>query len=241
MASYKIVPLRDDGIDTKTLQNRVENLSALESSADLRKGTLPYTFQAFGDGLCYVEYGREDYVERPVLEEGDEETKVADMYPIVFLGNGYVAYDANCVNEVEQEIVTTIADLLQEDLHYEPVTFDEDTLHDVIDRSDRVRRADVAPKTGGKPEKVRGVHKAGLQRTDWWEQYVSDPLESVQVELPDENIHRNIGFFEDGKVTVYGQNIPQTTQTHVLQYITDEVIANIDVNSFQQTLRGVNR
>ncbi|WP_435185107.1 hypothetical protein, partial [Halobellus sp. EA9] len=83
MASYKILPLRDGGIDLEKIENRVENLSALESSEDLRSGTLPRSFQTFRGEMCYVEYAFEEETEVTTLEGDDETIKVADMYPII--------------------------------------------------------------------------------------------------------------------------------------------------------------
>ena len=106
MASYKILPLRNEGIDLEKIENRIEAMSALESSADLRSGTLPRSFQTFQGEMCYVEYAEEEETEVTTLEGEGEPIKVADMYPIIFLGNGYVAYDANLPNqETEAEVV----------------------------------------------------------------------------------------------------------------------------------------
>jgi len=77
------------------VENRVENMSALESSADLRSGTLPRSFRTFQGEMCYVEYAQEEETEITTLEcDEDDTVKVADMYPLIFLGNGFVAYDA---------------------------------------------------------------------------------------------------------------------------------------------------
>lgn len=239
MASYKILPRRDNGIDIETIQNRVENMSALESGADLRSGTLPRSFEAFPGGMCYVEYAKEEYAEITTLDTEDKEVKVADMYPVIFLGNGYVAYDANLPNtDVESELIGLVADLLDENIRYEPVTFDAETLEDVVERSNKVREADFAPETGQKPQRVSARHIPGLQDTDLWEDYGSDPLEKVRVELPDEMFY-NVSFYEKGKITVHGREIPEDVQVEVLRYITEEVISNLDVHSFQKTLGGV--
>lgn len=240
MASYKILPLQEDGIDLETLQNRVEHMSALESSEELRSGTLPRTFETFQDGMCYVEYAKEEKTEVTTLEGDDEEIKVADMYPIIFLGNGYVAYDANLPNkDVENEVVQTVADLLNEDIFYEPVEFDRDTLHSIVDRSDKVREADFAP-SSQRPDNVSARYLPGLQDTSFWEKYGSEPLEKVKVDLPDKAIY-NVSFYEKGKVTVHGRKIPEDVQVEILRYITDEVVSSLGVETFQKTLRGVDR
>lgn len=235
MASYKVLPLREQGIDVEQVRQRVENQSALQSNQELRNGTLPRTFEAFRGEMCYLEYAQEDYAEITTLEGDDERIKVADMYPIIFLGNGYVAYDANLPNqEVENSIVTVVADLLDTNIRYEPVTFDKDTLHDIVERSDKVREADFAP-SSQKPRSVSARYLPGLQETEFWEQYGSEPMEKVRVDLPDQDSY-NISFYEKGKVTVHGRQISPEIQVDLLRYITEEIVSNLDIESFQRTL-----
>lgn len=237
MASYKILPLQKEGIDIEKIQNRVDNMSALESSAKLRSGTLPRSFQDFRGEMCYVEYAKEEETEVTTLEGDDETIKVADMYPIIFLGNGYVAYDANLPNQdVENEVVQMVSDLLDTDIAYEPVEFDKDDLEGVVDQANKVREADFSP-SSEKPNSVSARYIPGLQDTEIWNQYENDPMEKVRVDLPDHTTY-NVSFYEKGKVTVHGRNIPPDVQVEVLQYITEEVVSHLDKDSFQKQLGG---
>lgn len=237
MASYKILPLRNEGIDLEKIENRVENMSALESDADLRSGTLPRSFQTFRDEICYVEYAQEEETEITTLDGEDENIKVADMYPIIFLGNGYVTYDANLPNQdVETEVVQMVSNLLDTDIAYEAVEFDKDDLEGVVNQANKVREADFKP-SDQKPNNVSARYIPGLQETEIWHQYENDPMEKVRVDLPDHTTY-NVSFYEKGKVTVHGRNIPEDIQVEVLQYITEEVVSNLDIDSFQKKLGG---
>ncbi|NLV13216.1 hypothetical protein [Haloarcula argentinensis] len=238
MASYKILPLRNEGIDLEKIKNRVENMSALESSADLRSGTLPRSFRAFQGEMCYVEYAQEEETEVTTLDADDDDTiKVADMYPIIFLGNGYVAYDANLPNQdVETEVVDMVSNLLDTDISYEAVEFDKDDLEGVVDQANKVREANFKP-SNQKPNSVSARYLPGLQETEIWHQYENDPMEKVRVDLPDHTTY-NVSFYEKGKVTVHGRKIPEDIQVEVLRYITDEVVSNLDIDSFQKKLGG---
>jgi hypothetical protein len=238
MASYKILPLRDEGIDLEKIENRVENMSALESSEKLRTGTLPRSLLTFQGEMCYVKYAQEEETEITTLEGDDDDTvKVADMYPIIFLGNGFVAYDANLPNqEVETEVLQMVSDLLDTDIAYEPVEFDKDDLEGVVDQANKVREADFAP-SDQKPKNVSARYIPGLQETDFWQQYGEDPMEKVRVDLADQSTY-NVSFYGKGKVTVHGRNIPPETQLDVLRYITDEVVSNLEIGSFQKKLGG---
>jgi len=237
MASYKILPLRNEGIDLEKIENRIEAMSALESSADLRSGTLPRSFQTFQGEMCYVEYAEEEETEVTTLEGEGEPIKVADMYPIIFLGNGYVAYDANLPNqETEAEVVQMVSNLLDTDIAYEAVEFDKNDLEGVVDQANKVREADFKP-SDQKPNSVSARYIPGLQDTEIWNQYENDPMEKVRVDLPDHTTY-NVSFYEKGKVTVHGRNIPADVQVEVLRYITDQVVSNLDIDSFQKKLGG---
>lgn len=237
MASYKILPLMEEGIDIERVRERVESESALKSDQELRSGTLPRTFQSFRGVMCYVEYAEEDYAEVTTLEGRGDRIKVADMYPIIFLGNGFVAYDANLPNkDVEDSIINLVTDLLKTDIRYEAVTFDKDTLHDIVERSDKVQEADFAP-SSQKPENVSARYLPGLQETTFWDQYGSEPMEKVRVDLPDQESY-NISFYEKGKVTIHGREIPPEIQVDLLRYITEEIVSNLDIETFQRTLGG---
>ena len=71
----------------------------------------------------------------------------------------------------------------------------------------------------------------------FWQQYEDDPMEKVRVDLPDQSTY-NVSFYGKGKVTVHGRNIPPETQVDVLRYITNEVVSNLKISSFQKKLGG---
>ncbi len=237
MASYKILPLQDKGIDVESIENRVESMSALESSAELRSGTLPHSFQTFQGKICYVEYAQEQETEVTTLEEEDKKIKVAGMYPVIFLGNGFVAYDANLPNQdIETKVVDMVSNLLDTGISYEAVEFNKDDLEDVVTQANKVREANFKPSTQ-KPNTISAQYLPGLQETKIWYQYASDPMEKVRVDLPDHTTY-NVSFYEKGRVTVHGRNIPEDVQVKILTYITDEVVSNLDISSFQKKLEG---
>jgi hypothetical protein len=237
MASYKILPLRNRGIDLEKIENRVEKMSALASNAELRSGTLPRSLQTFRGEICYVEFAKEEETEITTLDDDDKSIKVADMYPIIFLGNGYVAYDANLPNQAtETEVVQMVSNLLDSDIYYEPVSFDKDAIKDVVDQANSVEEANFKP-TSKKPKNVSARYLPGLQETEFWNRHKKEPLEKAKVDLPDRSTHR-VSFYEKGKVTVHGQEIPADLQVDVLRFITDQVVSNLDIESFQKKLGG---
>jgi hypothetical protein len=237
MASYKIVPLRDDGIDTEAIEAGIEATSAFNSDANLRSGMLPQTFTEGADGICWAEYGRETYYDLTTLE-GTEQTKHADRYAVLFLQNGYIVI-AKATKEVEQEILTILAAVLDKDVKFETIEFDEEDLRTVIEESSRVQRVDVSPNKRERPDYVSAQDRGDLRDTDWWEQYFGDTFEQVRVDLPDRNIEVEVGFDDTGRITLYGREIEMAIQAEAMQYLTDEIIDPCrSPSDFQGTLRG---
>ena len=235
MPSYKIVPLLDERIDTENIEAGIEVVSAFASDADLRSGMLPHTFTEGADELCWAEYGREVYYDRQTLE-GTEQIKHAERYAILFLQNGYAAIE-KATNEVEEELLTTLARVLDEEVKFELVEFDEDDLRTVIEESSRVQRVDVSPSRREGPDYVSAHDRDDLRETDWWEQYLADPFEQVRVDLPNRNVHVEVGFDDTGRVTLYGREIEMAVQVEAMRYLTNEVIDPYrDPTDFQGTL-----
>lgn len=237
MASYKIVPLRDESIDTKEIKAGIKATSALDSNADLRSGMLPHTLTEDANGICWVEYGRETYREVPKLE-GVKQTKSAERYDIFFLQNGYIAVNKT-TKKVEREILKTLAEALDEDVKFETIEFDEDDLRTVIEKSSRVQRVDVNPSKRQKPDRVSAEDRRDLTETDWWEQYFGDAFEQVRVDVPNRNIQIDVGFDDTGRITLYGHEIDMATQAEAMRYLTSEIIGpHRSPTDFQGTLGG---
>jgi len=237
MASYKIVPLRDDSIDTEIIEVGIEATSALDSDADLRSGMLPHTFSEGANSICWAEYGRETYYDLLQLE-GTVERKRAERYAVIFLQNGYVAIE-NATNEVEEEILSTLAGVLDEDVKFETLEFDEEDLRTIIEESSRVQRVDVSPNKRERPDHVSAQDRGDLRDTDWWEQYFGDTFEQVRVDLPNRNIEVEVGFDDTGRITLYGREIKMPVQAEAMRYLTDEIIDPYrSPSDFQGTLGG---
>lgn len=237
MASYKIVPLRDESINTEEIEAGIEATSAFDLNVELRSGMLPHTFTEGADGICWAEYGRETYYDLTTLE-GTEQTKRAERYPILFLQNGYVAIE-KATKEVEQDILTTLAAVLDEDVKFETIEFDEEDLRTVIEESSRVQRLDVSPTKRERPDHVSAQDRGDLRDTDWWEQHFGDTFEQVRVDLPNRNIEVDVGFDDTGRITLYGREIEMAIQAEAMQYLTDEIIDPYrNPSDFQETLGG---
>jgi hypothetical protein len=231
------VPLRDESIDTEAIEAGIEATSAFNSDADLRSGMLPQTFNVGADGVCSAEYGRETYYDLTTLE-GNEQTKRADRYAVLFLQNGYVAI-AKATKDVEQEILTTLATILDEDVKFETIQFDEEDLRTIIEESSRVQRVDVSPSKRERPDHVSAQDRGDLRETGWWEQYFGDTFEQIRVDLPNRNITVEVGFDDTGRITLYSREIEMAIQVEAMRYLTDEIIDPYrSPSDFQGTLGG---
>lgn len=246
MASYRIIPLQDDsGVDTETLEERVEAESPLdqpdprECDAPLRSGPLPWTMESFGRGVAAFEYGFEVESTSEALDGSEQVNIVTEKVPVVFLGNGYVAIDAYCSSGVKRELGDLLNDLLRNEIRYETVSFGEETLRKVIRRAETVEKADFDPEKNGFPDRVSGTHRSGLRDTSMWDDYKDAPIQKMKVSLPDRPFRQNVGFKESGIVTIYGRDLDSSLCGMVLRHVTDEVVSNLDVDSFQRKLGGV--
>lgn len=232
MASYRITALPSTELDHTTIRECSEARSAFGCEKPLRHGTLPDTFTTTPEGLCWVVYAEESEYEKETLN-GTETTTVAEKYTIIFLGNGYIAYEY-CTQEVEQDILSVVGATIEEGVRLEPIIFDESALQRVIDQSETVRRVDIAPARKEAPDLVTGRDRMDLRQTDWWDQNTADPFEQIKVDLPTEDAEFDVGFDDRGKVVLYGKNIDQRTQAQILRYVSDEIIdAYVDTGSFQ--------
>lgn len=248
MASFRIIPLHeDDGTDTETLEERVKAESPLdlpdprEQDAPLRSGPLPQTLESFDGGIAALEYGFE--VERTTKGlDGEERAYIlTDRAPVIFLGNGYAAIDAYCSSDVEREILDLLNNLLGSEVSYETVSFGEETLRKVIKQAETVEETDFSPERDDLPKRVLGEHQSGLRNTRMWPEYEDEPIQRVKVSLPDRPFQEAAGFKEGGVTTIYGRDLELSLCSRVLRHITDEVVSNLDVDSFQKRLGGVDR
>jgi hypothetical protein len=244
MASYKIVPIKQRGIDPEVLTQRLQAHSALNDpnprevdAADPRSGPLPHTVKSFDQGIQYFEYGREK-VETYIDLAGNEQESIRPArYPVFFLGNRYVAMDAYCPEAVEIAVLSLLNELLDTEIQYEVETFGRNTLRSVIKQAEHIEQADFDTESIGMPDRVSGKHRAGLTQTNLWPDYGSEPVQKVKVSLP-RNTSRNVGFDEEGVITIYGKEVPAEKCGTVLRYVTDEIIANLGTESFQRKLGG---
>jgi hypothetical protein len=232
MTSYKIAALPSKDTTAKTIRERIEAHSAFDQHENLRSGTLPYTLEQIHNDLCYFIYACEENYDIETLE-GTSEVTFADKFTVAFLGNEYTAYQY-CNQNIEQKILSVIGSVAGGRVQPEPIQFNEHSLHQVIDQSDSVRRADVAPNRKEGLDFVSGRDRTDLRRTDWWDQYLADPFEQIMVSLPTEHVEFDVGFDDRGKIILYGRSIPINTQVKILQYIVDEIVSEyVSVHSFQ--------
>ena len=237
MPSYKVAQVPDDSTAIETLEEGVEATSAFNSDAELRSGMLPQTFTEGADGVCWVEYGRETYYDRMTLE-GSVETKRAERYEVIFPQNGYVAIKKG-TKQTQEKILTTLTTVLDIDMKLEVLEFDEEDLRTVIEESNRVQRIDVSPDSIEGPDYVSAHDRADLRDTDWFDEYSADPFEQVRVELPEQDVHVDVGFDDTGRITLYGREMEMAIQAEAIRYLTDEIIDPYRTPSdFQGTLGG---
>lgn len=222
MPSYKIIPTETDRIDPETLREAVNTVLGPDSTRDPRRGIVPDTITENDDGICWVEYGREETYDRPTWD-GTEETTEVSKFPVIFLQNGYVAH-GKASNTIETDIEATIQKLLDSEISFDPVEFDEDDLAEVIDQASALQEANVSPSDRDDPEYLTASDRGDLRNTTFWEDYDVDPFEKIRIAVPGRDVNVDVGFDAKGTIVLYGRKMVMAVQARALRYLVDEIV-----------------
>lgn len=236
MPSYKLIPTPHDALDTDDVEDRVAQLSARESNADLGRGTLPETLDSVATDVFWFEYAIEREFEYETL--GDEhETKILEKHPVVFLGGDFVAI-GNCNKEVESELREFLETNFVPGYSLETLSFEESTLQQIIEQAPDIVKADLNPTQTSEPEQISGRDRRSLKATDFWDRYEGEPVSKVKVKLPNEGTEITVGFDKRGIVILYEQSLTMREQVEALQYVADNVLSRFIDPHYQTTLLG---
>lgn len=236
MPSYKLIPTPHDDLDTDNVENRVAQLSARESNADLGRGTLPETLDSVATDVFWFEYAIEREFEYETLG-GEHETKILEKHPVVFLDGDFVAI-GNCNKEVESELQEFLEANFVPGYSLETLRFDESTLQQIIEQAPDIVKADLNPTQTSEPEQISGRDRRSLKATDFWDRYEGEPVSKVKVKLPNEGTEITVGFDKRGIVILYEQSLTMREQVEALQYVADNVLSRFIDPHYQTTLLG---
>jgi hypothetical protein len=236
MPSYKLIPIPHDSLDTDDIEDRVAQLSARESNADLGYGTLPETLDSVATDVFWFEYAIEREFEYETLG-GEHETKIIEKHPVVFLGDDFVAI-GNCNKEVERELQEFIETHFVPGYSLETLTFEESTLQQIIEQAPDIVKADLNPTQTSEPEQISGRDRRSLKATDFWDRYEGEPVSKVKVKLPNKGTEITVGFDKRGIVILYEQSLIRREQVEALQYVADSVLSRFIDPQYQTTLLG---
>nr|WP_233340864.1 hypothetical protein [Haloprofundus sp. MHR1] len=236
MPSYKLIPTPHDDLDTEDVEDRVAQLSARESNADLGRGTLPETLDSVATDVFWFEYAIEREFEYETLG-GEHETKILEKHPVVFLGGDFVAI-GNCNKEVENELQEFLETNFVPGYSLETLNFEESTLQQIIEQAPDIVKADLNPTQTSEPEQISGRDRRSLKATDFWDRYEGEPVSKVKVKLPNEGTEITVGFDKRGIVILYEQSLTMREQVEALQYVADNVLSRFIDPHYQTTLLG---
>lgn len=237
MPSYKITPIPEEKLNTKSIEETIERNSARDSDHEFRRGTIPESFERLRDDRLWFEYAIEEEVEYETLDEVKTE-KLPERYPIAFLGDRFIAI-ANCTNNVEQEILSFLEDHFVPGISLETLEFEERTLRQIIDEAPEVIKANVEPAKASKADQVSGTDRRGLRKTEFWRRYQGDPISKIKVNLPSADDEVRVGFDKYGVVVLHEQTLTIPQQVEVLNSLADSVISEyVSIETFQSKLGG---
>lgn len=236
MPSYKLIPTPHDDLDTDDVEDRVAQLSARESNADLGRGTLPETLDSVATDVFWFEYAIEREFKYETLG-GEHETRILEKHPVVFLGGDFVAI-GNCNKEVESELREFLETNFVPGYSLETLNFEESTLQQIIEQAPDIVKADLNPTQTSEPEQISGRDRRSLKATDFWDRYEGEPVSKVKVKLPNEGTEITVGFDKRGIVILYKQSLTMREQVEALQYVADNVLSRFIDPHYQTTLLG---
>lgn len=236
MPSYKLIQTPPDKIDTTSIEQEVAQLSARESDRAYRRGTLPESFDRLDDDVCWFTFAIEEDVTIETLDDSKTE-KIPDTYPIVFLGSEFLAI-GNCTKDTERTILTFLEDNFITGISLEVLTFEEDTLRNIIDEAPDVLKADFKPTRHDEPDQVSATDRK-LRGTGFWQRHAGDPISKIKVNLTSARKEVRVGFDEYGVVTLYETSLTQPQQAQVLKPLVDRIVSRyVGQESFQSKLGG---
>lgn len=234
MPSYKLIPTPQDDLDTDNVQERVDSLSARESTKEFRRGTMPETLAGLADDVFWFQYAIEREFEYETLD-GEHTTKILEKHPVVFLGGDFVAI-GNCTKDVESELVAFIESHFVPGYALEVLDFQESTLRQIIDQAPDIIKADLNPTDRSEPERISGRDRRSLKATDFWDRYEGEPVSKIKVKLPNEGTEITVGFDTRGIVVLYEQSLTMQEQVEALHYVADNIVAQFTTPQYQSTL-----
>jgi hypothetical protein len=223
LASFIIVKVPPRKWDSEAVQALVNRLSAHESKAEFKDGTKPETFRS-ANGCIYFKAG----FEYPHELEGLEDTihvKPFKSFQIVFVEDGFLAIE----NTPDQTDLDWIRRFLENNfisqIVLEPIPFDERTLRKIAEGNPDVFEIELMPASPGMENVDRLKYTGrGVTRSKIHEDYGSEPIAKIKVQLDEVGQGVTVAFYKDGRLTIFRQSDPDRV-TAVLKIVIDMIVA----------------
>ena len=235
MPSYLMGRLKDFNFDEEEILRKVQNLSAIEDSKDLKTGTLPETFHATDRG-CRFTYTREEWSEEGGLDE-EETVKTTSEYSIVIKKSGHIFLEtANCVKAIRREVHGFVQRHFAESFAVEPVEFSDDDLRRMEKDAESLYRLGVCPKSTGEVDEIKMIDRDEVRGKNVHTEYSDAPWAMIKVGLKRRDIEHKIGMRRSGKLTIYGKDLEPSSELEILSSVIEELRPLANQSSYQTAM-----
>lgn len=233
MPSYMIAQLKDFSFNENEIYEKVQNLSAKESSKDLRTGTLPESFHS-GERGCRFVYVREEWMEEGGLDDA-RRVKTTKKFSIVIKRSGHVVLQmANCKKSVKREILAFVQGNFADAFAIEPVSFSDTDLRRMEKDAGSLYELGVYPRSTAEVDEIKMIDRDEVRGKNVHTVYNDEPWAKIKVGLNRDDIDRKIGIAQSGKVTIYGRDLDPNSELKILSAVIQEIRPLANQNSYQK-------
>jgi len=221
MSSYIVIRIPEP-ISVKDVEKVVNEKSIFESDKGFKEGVYPSSYFVHNNAVCF-EYGFEFEAKRPTLD-GDIPDKWVQKSIIVFVDRVlFVGYRTKYSKDTESKALGFIESNLIKGYILEPIHFESATLSSVIEKCPDVAHVGMTPKGEKKPDRLTASARK-VTETQFWEEYGSEPLDTVKVNISGVTEEARVGFNKKGVITIYNKSFSLQEQLLVLKYIAEKII-----------------
>lgn len=220
MPSYVLIPMPKKQYLKEKVLKRIDELPAKNSKEEFKQGTLPETIVT-SEVAAAFKFAFEYELEYTTLD-GPKKTKASREIPIVFLDKGFLLI-GYCTNDIQQKVLEFIEKNFVHGVVLNPIKFQERTLREAIENCPDVSQADIEPSAMKRVDRISCIGR-GITDSEFWEDYGSEPLRMVKVnvsQLPEEP---NVSFRKNGVIAIHNTSFTLDQQVMVLNYVVEKII-----------------
>ena len=235
MSSYILVQIPKEKHDVAEMRKKVGELSIFHNKEELRSGIIPESLEII-EGTLVFDFAFEYDFKYPTLE-GEKEVKAIQRVPLIFMES--VLALQNCTRDIQNQVLSFIEENLVTDVQLERMKFNEKILRAAVDSSSDLLQVEFSPKRKGL-EQIDKLSCLGreITKSEIWDEYSTEPLLSVRINVPDLYEEARVGFKKEGVITIYNR-FSLRMNVLTMKLLVENLILQYMSRVFQSKLDGV--